>query len=99
MPSVDARLDRPLREALPARLAVQAANAGGERLAVEPVQQYVDEVTLPLVTGTEQNALLAAPNWPPSGPASTPPCCTSAPAPRRPTAWCSPSPRPTCSGE
>ena len=44
---------------LPAHLAVQAKNAGGERLAVEPVQQYFDEVTLPLVTGTEQNALLA----------------------------------------
>jgi hypothetical protein len=49
---------RALREALPAHLAVQAQEAGGERLAVEPVQQYVDEVTLPLVTGTEQNALL-----------------------------------------
>ncbi|WP_075015715.1 hypothetical protein [Geodermatophilus obscurus] len=36
-----------------------ATKAGSERLAVQPVQQYVDEVTLPLVTGTEQNALLA----------------------------------------
>ena len=50
---------RALREALPAHLAVQAKRAGGERLAIEPVQAYVDEVTLPLVTGTEQNALLA----------------------------------------
>ena len=50
---------RALREALPAHLAVQAQNTGGERLAVEPVQQYLDEITLPLVTGTEQNALLA----------------------------------------
>ena len=36
-----------------------AKKAGGERLAVEAAQQYVDEVTLPLVTGTEQNARLA----------------------------------------
>jgi chromosome segregation ATPase len=50
---------RALREALPAHLAVQAKEAGGERLDVERVQAYVDEVTLPLVTGTEQNALLA----------------------------------------
>ncbi len=59
--ALDADVDalRALREALPAHLAVQAKKAGGERLAVEPVQQYVDEVTLPLVTGTEQNALLA----------------------------------------
>ena len=50
---------RALREALPAHLAVQAKDASGERLAVEPVQAYLDELTLPLVTGTEQNALLA----------------------------------------
>jgi hypothetical protein len=44
---------------LPAHLAAQAKDASGERLAVEPVQAYVDEATLPLVTGGEQNALLA----------------------------------------
>jgi hypothetical protein len=38
---------------------VKAKDAGGQRLAVEPVQQYVDEVTLPLVPGADQNALLA----------------------------------------
>jgi hypothetical protein len=50
---------RALREALPAHLAVQASKAGAEPLDVDRVQQYVDEVTLPLITGVEQNALLA----------------------------------------
>ncbi len=50
---------RALRKALPAHLANQLTKAGGERLAVEPVQQYVDEVTLPLVRSTQQNAMQA----------------------------------------
>jgi hypothetical protein len=50
---------RALREALPSHMAVQGKRAGYERQDIERVQQYVDEVTLPLVTGTEQNALLA----------------------------------------
>jgi hypothetical protein len=50
---------RALREALPAHLAVQASQAGAEKWDVERVQAYVDEVTLPLVTGAEQNALMA----------------------------------------
>ena len=89
---------RALRGALPAHLAGQASKAGAEPLDVDRVAQYVDEVTLPLVTGVEQNALMARTQLAASGPGSMPRCPTSAPDPRWPTEWRWPTQRPTGSG-
>ncbi len=56
------------------------------------------EVTLPLVTGIEQNALLARTQLAAERSRLDATLLYVATGPRRPTAWCSPSPRATGSG-
>ena len=62
------------------------------------MQQYVDEVTLPLVTGVEQNALLALTQLAAVRSRLDATLLYVGTGPRRPTGWCSGSPRPIGSG-